>query len=70
MSNTHQRRPQALTSAAALTNQRPVIALDAWESAVPLQEDQVESVNSWKAHCEQKPLPLKVKKSPLFMLWN
>lgn len=67
MSTTHRGRPQVLSTGAASTVQRPVIALDAWESAISLQEDQIESVNVWKSHCEQKPLPLKVRGSIQFI---
>jgi hypothetical protein len=57
--NSAQRRPQPLsTSANGIP--RPVITLDAWESIVPLQEKQLQSVHAWKSQCEQKPLPFKV----------
>jgi len=57
--NSTQRRPQPLSTSATGTP-RPTITLDAWESIVPLQEKQLQSVHAWKSQCEQKPLPLKV----------
>ncbi|KAG8800330.1 Golgi transport complex subunit 3, partial [Serendipita sp. 399] len=36
-----------------------MINLDAWESSIPLQEKQLQSIAVWKQQGEQKPLPLK-----------
>ncbi|KAG8822151.1 Golgi transport complex subunit 3 [Serendipita sp. 401] len=53
------RPPNLGTPSVNANTQSQMISLDAWESSVPLQEKQLQSIAVWKHQGEQKPLPLK-----------
>jgi hypothetical protein len=54
----------------SISSQKPMITLDAWESLVALDAEQLHSVEAWKTQSEQKPLPLKVSQMSICVIFQ